>query len=159
MDDRHSMRDVLAVVLAGGAGERLYPLTRNEAKPAVHFGGMYRIIDFTLSNCINSQIRKILVLVQHVAVPDPPYSRGLEPVLSGMGRIHRGDPGPETHGGQLVSGHRGRHLPESVFHSAYREPRSDGSLGDHIYKMDYQKMVKYHRPKGRRSPWPRWRSP
>ena len=65
MDDRHSMKDVLAVVLAGGAGERLYPLTRNEAKPAVHFGGMYRIIDFTLSNCINSQIRKILVLVQY----------------------------------------------------------------------------------------------
>src|ERR1700749_2797255 len=58
------MENVLAILLAGGAGERLYPLTKDIAKPAVPFGGAYRIIDFTLSNCINSGMRKILVLTQ-----------------------------------------------------------------------------------------------
>ena len=61
-------RDVLAIVLAGGRGSRLEPLTRDRAKPAVPFGGIYRIIDFTLSNCINSDLRKILVLTQYKAV-------------------------------------------------------------------------------------------
>ena len=55
------LRDVVAVLLAGGAGERLYPLTRDRAKPAVSFGGPYRIIDFTLSNCVNSGLRKIFI--------------------------------------------------------------------------------------------------
>ena len=62
------MKDVLAVVLAGGKGSRLEPLTRDRAKPAVPFGGIYRIIDFTLSNCLNSGIRKILVLTQYKAM-------------------------------------------------------------------------------------------
>ncbi|HRZ84486.1 MAG TPA: sugar phosphate nucleotidyltransferase, partial [Candidatus Hydrogenedentes bacterium] len=59
------MHQTLTILLAGGAGERLYPLTRNRAKPAVPFGGIYRIIDFTLSNCVNSGCRKILVLTQY----------------------------------------------------------------------------------------------
>ena len=59
------MKNVLAILLAGGAGERLYPLTRDTAKPGVPFGGAYRIIDFTLSNCINSNFRRILILTQH----------------------------------------------------------------------------------------------
>ena len=59
------MENVLAILLAGGAGERLYPLTRDTAKPAVPFGGAYRIIDFTLSNCINSDLRRILVLTMY----------------------------------------------------------------------------------------------
>src|SRR5207247_3440830 len=63
-----SMKNVLAVVLAGGKGSRLEPLTRDRAKPAVPFGGAYRIIDFTLSNCVNSDIRKILVLTQYKAI-------------------------------------------------------------------------------------------
>src|SRR4030042_2414763 len=56
---------VLAMVLAGGRGERLYPLTRDRAKPAVPFGAIFRIIDFTLSNCVNSDIRQIVVLTQY----------------------------------------------------------------------------------------------
>src|SRR4030066_1469193 len=56
---------ILAMILAGGKGERLHPLTLHRAKPAVPFGGIYRIIDFTLSNCINSNIRKIAVLTQY----------------------------------------------------------------------------------------------
>src|SRR3989442_13666350 len=59
------MENVLAILLAGGAGERLHPLTRDTAKPAVPFCGQYRIIDFTLSNCINSDLRRIFVLTQY----------------------------------------------------------------------------------------------
>ena len=62
------MQNVLAILLAGGAGERLSPLTTNTAKPAVPFGGAYRIIDFTLSNCINSDIRRIFILTQYKAL-------------------------------------------------------------------------------------------
>src|ERR687888_1085028 len=59
------MDNVLAILLAGGAGERLHPLTRDTAKPAVPFGGKYRIIDFTLSNCVNSGVRRIGVATQY----------------------------------------------------------------------------------------------
>ena len=57
--------DSLVIVLAGGAGERLYPLTKERAKPAVYFGGPYRIIDFVLSNCINSGLRRIFIATQY----------------------------------------------------------------------------------------------
>jgi len=59
------MKDILAFVMAGGKGKRLIPLTLDRAKPAVPFGAIYRLIDFTLSNCINSQIYKIIVLPQY----------------------------------------------------------------------------------------------
>ena len=62
------MRDTLGVLLAGGAGERLFPLTRDRAKPAVPFGGHYRIIDITLSNCINSGLRRVYILTQYKAL-------------------------------------------------------------------------------------------
>jgi glucose-1-phosphate adenylyltransferase len=62
------MQNVLAILMAGGAGERLFPLTKDTAKPAVPFGGAYRIIDFTLSNCINSGVRRILILTQYKAL-------------------------------------------------------------------------------------------
>src|SRR5512138_3584294 len=62
------MMYVLGIVLAGGRGERLYPLTAHRAKPAVSFGGSYRIIDVTLSNCINSGLRKIFILTQYKAL-------------------------------------------------------------------------------------------
>src|SRR5258707_11012619 len=62
------MRDTLAVILAGGKGSRLEPLTRDRAKPAVPFGGPYPILDFTLSNCLNSGIPKMLLLTQYKAI-------------------------------------------------------------------------------------------
>ena len=62
------MNDTLAVILAGGKGTRLEPLTRDRAKPAVPFGGNYRIVDFVLSNCLNSGLRKMLVLTQYKAM-------------------------------------------------------------------------------------------
>ena len=61
------MRDTLTVILAGGRGSRLEPLTRDRAKPAVPFGGLYRIVDFVLSNCLNSGMRRLLVLTQYKA--------------------------------------------------------------------------------------------
>src|SRR3990172_5535873 len=57
--------DALTIILAGGQGERLFPLTKDRSKPAVPFGGVYRILDFTLSNCLNSDLRRILVLTQY----------------------------------------------------------------------------------------------
>jgi glucose-1-phosphate adenylyltransferase len=59
------MRNAIGVLLAGGQGERLWPLTRDRAKPAVPFGGIYRIIDVTLSNCLNSDLRRVFVLTQY----------------------------------------------------------------------------------------------
>ncbi len=65
--------------MAGGAGERLYPLTRDRAKPAVTFGGIYRIIDITLSNCINSDLRRVYILTQYKAlIAEPPHPRRME---------------------------------------------------------------------------------
>src|SRR5437667_9818694 len=61
------MNNILAILLAGGVGERLHPLARDRAKPAVSFGGAYRIIDFTLSNCMNSGLRKIFIATQYKA--------------------------------------------------------------------------------------------
>src|SRR3989454_8214119 len=61
------MKDVMTLIMAGGKGTRLEPLTRDRAKPAVPFGGLYRIVDFTLSNCINSKLRRIYVLTQYKA--------------------------------------------------------------------------------------------
>src|SRR6478672_13302699 len=65
---KRKMRDTLGVLLAGGAGERLFPLTRDRAKPAVPFAGQYRIIDITLSNCINSDLRRVYILTQYKAL-------------------------------------------------------------------------------------------
>ena len=65
MEGRFPMRDLYTMILAGGRGERLLPLTQHRAKPAVPFGGKYRIIDITLSNCLNSGLRKMAVLIQY----------------------------------------------------------------------------------------------
>ena len=111
------MENVLAILLAGGAGERLYPLTRDTAKPAVPFGGAYRIIDFTLSNCINSDVRRIFILTQYKSLELIRHIRDGWNILSAelgeyievippMKRVSRG----------LVPGHRRRRLPELPEH-------------------------------------------
>ena len=111
------MRDVLTLILAGGKGTRLEPLTRDRAKPAVPFGGLYRIIDFTLSNCINSDLRKILVLTQYKARSlDRHICHRLELPEPRARRIHRGAAAAAAHRRALVQGHRRRHLPEHLHH-------------------------------------------
>ena len=139
------MRDVLAIVLAGGAGERLAPLTLNTAKPAVPFGGCYRIIDFTLSNCINSDVRRIFILTQYKALELTRHVREGWDIFSGelnefievippMKRIHQN--------WYLGTADAVYQNIESIM---VEKPETTLILsGDHIYKMDYQDMLSWH---------------
>ena len=140
------MKDVLAVVLAGGKGSRLEPLTRDRAKPAVPFGGVYRIIDFTLSNCLNSGIRKILVLTQYKAMSLARHvTNGWRHLLCReLGEFIDVVPPQQRIDEQWYQG-----TADAVYQNIYtleqERPRYVVILaGDHIYKMDYSKMVAYH---------------
>ena len=140
------MKDVLAVVLAGGKGSRLEPLTRDRAKPAVPFGGIYRIIDFTLSNCLNSGIRKILVLTQYKAMSLGRHvTNGWRHLLCReLGEFIDVVPPQQRIDEQWYQG-----TADAVYQNIYtleqERPQYVVILaGDHIYKMDYSKMVAYH---------------
>jgi glucose-1-phosphate adenylyltransferase len=146
----HSMKDVLAVVLAGGKGSRLEPLTRDRAKPAVPFGGIYRIIDFTLSNCLNSGIRKILVLTQYKAMSLARHvTNGWRHLLCReLGEFIDVVPPQQRIDEQWYQG-----TADAVYQNIYtleqERPKYVVILaGDHIYKMDYSKMVAYHQEMG-----------
>ena len=83
MSNRDEMKNTLTILMAGGKGERLYPLTKARAKPSVRFGGIYRIVDFTLSNCLNSDIRRIYVSDSiSIPVSRSPHTTGMERVQS-----------------------------------------------------------------------------
>jgi glucose-1-phosphate adenylyltransferase len=138
--------DALALVLAGGQGERLKPLTRDRSKPAVPFGGIYRIIDFTLSNCLNSGMRKIYVLTQYKSASlERHIKRGWDPIFSPeLGEwIYTVPP-------QLRVGQRWyQGTADAVYQNIYLllQERPERVLilsGDHVYKMDYRKFVEYH---------------
>jgi glucose-1-phosphate adenylyltransferase len=140
------MKDVLAVVLAGGKGSRLEPLTRDRAKPAVPFGGIYRIIDFTLSNCLNSGIRKILVLTQYKAMSLARHvTNGWRHLLCReLGEFIDVVPPQQRIDEQWYQG-----TADAVYQNIYtleqERPQYVVILaGDHIYKMDYSKMVAFH---------------
>ena len=140
------MKDVLAVVLAGGKGSRLEPLTRDRAKPAVPFGGIYRIIDFTLSNCLNSGIRKILVLTQYKAMSlDRHVNTGWRHLLCReLGEFIDILPPQQRIDEQWYQG-----TADAVYQNIYtleqERPKHVVILaGDHIYKMDYSKMIACH---------------
>ena len=114
--------DSLVIVLAGGAGERLYPLTKERAKPAVYFGGPYRIIDFALSNCINSGLRRIFIATQYKSLSLNRHIRmGWSIVVGGARRVRRDPAAAEARRRALVSGHGRRGLPEPLLDHA-REP-------------------------------------
>jgi glucose-1-phosphate adenylyltransferase len=139
------LKDTLTFVLAGGQGERLKPLTQDRAKPAVPFGGAYRIVDFTLTNCIHSGLRRIYVLTQYQAysleehlrlawnflprrlaqfiAPRPPQHHG-------TGRWYRGTADAITHNLEQMRTEHPRHV---LILS-----------GDHIYKMNYGRMLEQH---------------
>lgn len=143
------MKDVLAVVLAGGKGSRLEPLTRDRAKPAVPFGGNYRIIDFTLSNCLNSNIRKILVLTQYKAMSlDRHITLGWRSYLCReLGEFIDVVPPQQRIDEKWYQG-----TADAVYQNIYaleqERPKHVVILaGDHIYKMDYSKLVAKHEEK------------
>ena len=144
------LHDTLALVLAGGQGERLFPLTRDRSKPAVPFGGMYRIIDFTLSNCLNSGLRKIYVLTQY-------KSGSLERHIQlGWSQLFSAELGEYiyTVPPQLRIGQRWYEgTADAVYHNIHliEQERPDRVLvlsGDHVYTMDYQKMIDAHERSG-----------
>jgi glucose-1-phosphate adenylyltransferase len=144
------MKDVLAVVLAGGKGSRLEPLTRDRAKPAVTFGGIYRIIDFTLSNCLNSGVRKILVLTQYKAMSLGRHvTNGWRHLFCReLGEFIDVAPPQQRIDEQWYQG-----TADAVYQNIYtlEQERPEHVVilaGDHIYKMDYSKMVAYHEEMG-----------
>ena len=111
--------DVVVMVLAGGVGERLYPLTKERAKPAVYFGGPYRIIDFTLSNCINSGLRKIFIALQYKSLSLSRHIRmGWSVVADELGEFIEILQPAEARRRALVSGHGRRRLPEPLLDRA-----------------------------------------
>jgi glucose-1-phosphate adenylyltransferase len=144
------MRNVVATILAGGQGERLSVLSRERAKPAVPFGGKYRIIDFTLSNCVNSGLYNVAVLTQY-----RPHSLNDH---IGIGRPWDLD---RSNGGvrllQPFLGRRDSDWYSGTADAVYQNlpflldrPRAEVMLvlsGDHIYRMDYQEMLAYHEAK------------
>lgn len=140
------MGDVLAVILAGGKGSRLEPLTRDRAKPAVPFGGSYRIIDFTLSNCLNSGLRKMLVLTQYKAMSlDRHLYLGWQRYFCReLGEFLDIVP-PQ----QRIDEHWYQGTADAVYQNIYaiekERPKYVVILaGDHIYKMDYWKLMQFH---------------
>lgn len=140
------MKDVVAVILAGGKGSRLEPLTRDRAKPAVPFGGGYRIADFALSNCLNSGIRKILLLTQYKASSlDRHINTGWRQYFCReLGEFIDVVP-PQ----QRIDEHWYQGTADAVYQNIYsiekEKPKSVLILaGDHIYKMNYGAMVDYH---------------
>ncbi|HVP43339.1 MAG TPA: glucose-1-phosphate adenylyltransferase [Terriglobales bacterium] len=144
------MKDTLGVLLAGGAGERLYPLTRDRAKPAVTFGGIYRIIDITLSNCINSDLRRVHILTQYKALSLNRHIR------EGWGNTVARELGefieilPPM---KRVSENWYLGTADAVYQNIYsigsEQPRHVLILsGDHIYKMNYGLMLEQHLQSG-----------
>jgi glucose-1-phosphate adenylyltransferase len=143
------MKDTLGVLLAGGAGERLYPLTRDRAKPAVTWGGIYRIIDVTLSNCINSDLRHIYILTQYKALSLNRHIReGWNIVARDLGEFIEILPPMKRVSDNWYLG-----TADAVYQNIYsigsEEPRYVLILsGDHIYKMNYERMLQQHRDSG-----------
>ncbi|MBI3013770.1 MAG: glucose-1-phosphate adenylyltransferase [Candidatus Tectomicrobia bacterium] len=138
------MKNVLAMVLAGGKGERLHPLTLHHAKPAVPFGGQYRIIDFTLSNCLNSNLRKVAVLIQYRSLSLVRHLRyGWNILNHELGEFIFGFP-PQ----QRISQDWYKGTADAVYQNLFLV-ESEGAeyllvlAGDHIYKMNYQEMYDY----------------
>ena len=139
------MRDTLVCLLAGGAGERIYPLTRDRAKPAVPFGGIYRIIDITLSNCVNSELRRVFVVTQYKALS---LNRHLREAWNFMA-AELGEYVQVLSPMKRVSESWYQGTADAVYQNLY----SIGSelckhvmilSGDHVYKMDYQLMIQQH---------------
>jgi len=136
----------LVIVLAGGTGERLSPLTEERAKPAVYFGGPYRIIDFVLSNCINSGLRRIFIATQYKSLSLNRHIRmGWSIVSEELGEFIEILPPQKRVGENWYLG-----TADAVYQNLYSVTRENPRhvfvlSGDHVYKMDYAKMLRFHR--------------
>jgi glucose-1-phosphate adenylyltransferase len=144
------MKDTLGVLLAGGAGERLFPLTRDRAKPAVPFGGNYRIIDITLSNCINSDLRRVYILTQYKALS---LNRHIREGWTGIVAQELGEFIEILPPMQRVSANWYMGTADAVYQNIYsigaEQPKHVLILsGDHIYKMNYGLMLDHHNEAG-----------
>ncbi len=144
------MKDTLGVLLAGGAGERLFPLTRDRAKPAVPFGGNYRIIDITLSNCINSDLRRVYILTQYKALS---LNRHIREGWTGIVAQELGEFIEILPPMQRVSANWYMGTADAVYQNIYsigaEQPKHVLILsGDHIYKMNYGLMLEHHNDSG-----------
>src|SRR5262245_8676010 len=141
--------DSIAIVLAGGVGERLHPLTKDRAKPAVYFGGPYRIIDFALSNCINSGLRRIFIATQYKSLSLSRHIRmGWNIVSEELGEFVEILP-PQ----KRVSEHWYQGTADAVYQNLYSIIRETPRYlivlsGDHVYKMDYARMLRFHQERG-----------
>lgn len=146
LEKKNTMKDILAIVLAGGKGERLHPLTIHRAKPAVPFGGKYRIIDFTLSNCINSNIRKIAILTQYKSLSLERH------IYMGWSKLFSYEldefiftiPPQQRMDNRWYAG-----TADAVYQNIYFLEKEAAPYllilsGDHIYKMDYSEMFEFH---------------
>jgi glucose-1-phosphate adenylyltransferase len=137
--------DTLVMVLAGGVGERLSPLTKERAKPAVYFGGPYRIIDFTLSNCINSGLRRIFIALQYKSLSLSRHLRmGWSVVADELNEFVE-----ILHPQKRVGEHWYLGTADAVYQNLYSILRESPKQlivlsGDHVYKMDYARMLRFH---------------
>src|SRR5882762_3827822 len=143
------LENTIGIILAGGIGSRLHPLTADRAKPAVPFGGRYRIVDFTLSNCLHSGLRRILVLTQY-------KSHSLQKHLRDGWSIYNAEleeyvtpiPPQMRTGESWYSG-----TADAIYQNLYLLERSGAEYalilsGDHIYRMDYAAMLQHHHDSG-----------
>lgn len=143
-------KEMMAMLLAGGEGKRLGVLTKDLAKPAVHFGGKYRIIDFTLSNCVHSGIDTVgvltqyqpLVLNQYLGIGSP---WGLDRRDGGMSVL---PPYVKSRGGSWYKGTANAIYQNMGFIDRYDPEYVLVISGDHIYKMDYDLMLQHHKRQG-----------
>lgn len=144
-------KDTVVMILAGGRGERLWPLTRDRAKPAVPFGGIYRIIDFSLSNAMNSGLRQIFVLTQYKSISLTRHiRRGWGYLSYALGEFIENVPAQQRLGEVWYRG-----TADAIWQNVYlldqMQPRPRYVLvlsGDHVYQMDYTGLLAFHAAAG-----------
>ena len=143
------LKRILVMILAGGEGQRLYPLTKDRAKPAVPFGGIYRIVDFSLSNCLNSGLHKVVILTQYKSLSlDRHIRMGWWDLFNCQLDEYVEIIPPQMR----VSDQWYRGTADAIYHNIYTLEREHPEKvlilgGDHVYKMDYRKMLHYHMEK------------
>ena len=140
------MGRVTTVLLAGGKGSRLEPLTEDDAKPAIPFGGVYRIIDFTLSNCVNSGLRRVFVLTQFKSMS---LERHINKTWRPMVNWQTGEFIEPVPAQQRLGDHWYLGNADAVYQNVYALEKDNPDhvvvlAGDHVYKMDYQRMLDQH---------------